>query len=257
MFFVIFVSLLRKKNISNNSAEQSFKRKLRRQFIVALALSLLFGLGWGVGMVATTSIPVVAVSYVLQAIFILLTSFQGILIFVMNCVRSSDAQNEWKRWIKIISCHKMDYEDYKKHLSGLVKYQHKGSAIPVSSTLPTKTSKSHLEGTLNGVSTLTNSTIETAMEVEKKDPSLGKQDLSVDKELPPHREDEDDDSTAGHDENITLTFQNPSYDCLDDLHLEAIEANSPAKVKIADVESDFEGTLCANNHASTQTEANA
>ena len=115
LFVCIFISLLRKKNVSN---QQSLPAKLRQQFIIALMLSLLFGLGWGVGMVATTSIPVVGVSLTLQAVFILLTSFQGLLIFVMNCVRLADARKEWKRWISIATCRRVTFEQHKKHTSG-------------------------------------------------------------------------------------------------------------------------------------------
>lgn len=86
------------------------RTKLKQQFVIALTLSLLFGLGWGVGLLATTSIPVVAVSYTLQAIFILLTGFQGLIIFIMNCVRSPDARYEWKRWVSIITCRRAEFE---------------------------------------------------------------------------------------------------------------------------------------------------
>ena len=91
--------------------------KLKQNFIIALTLSLLFGLGWGVGLIATNSIPVPAISYTLQAIFILLTSFQGLLIFIMHCVRSEDARKQWKIWVHIITCRKVSLEA-KKSISG-------------------------------------------------------------------------------------------------------------------------------------------
>jgi len=108
------VSLLRKKS---HKLEKATAMKLKQNFIIALTLSLLFGLGWGVGLVATTSIPVPAISYLLQAIFILLTSFQGLLIFIMHCVRSEDARKQWKIWVHIITCRKVSIET-KKSITG-------------------------------------------------------------------------------------------------------------------------------------------
>jgi len=74
-------------------------------------LSLLFGLGWGIGLIATTSIPNVGISATLQAAFILLTAFQGLLLFVMNCVRSEDARKVWVKWVYSITCERINLEN--------------------------------------------------------------------------------------------------------------------------------------------------
>ena len=82
------------------------KTRFKEQFIIALTLSLLFGLGWGIGFATTSSITSVPLSATLQAIFILLTGFQGLLIFIVQCARSEDARNVWKKWICTATCHK-------------------------------------------------------------------------------------------------------------------------------------------------------
>ena len=107
IFILIFVSLLRKRRNSEVGDKEDMKTRLRQQFIVALTLSLLFGLGWGVGFGSTSSITSVPLSATLQAIFILLTGFQGLFIFIMHCVRCEEARNVWKEWIFIITCHKV------------------------------------------------------------------------------------------------------------------------------------------------------
>ena len=58
------------------------------------------------GLAATSSGHVV-ISTALQALFVVLTSFQGLWIFLMHCVRSDEARKEWKRWVYVLSCQKI------------------------------------------------------------------------------------------------------------------------------------------------------
>ena len=78
--------------------------KVKQQFVIAVTLSLLFGLGWGFGLPATNSISNVPLRTILQVIFILLTGFQGVFVFIMQCLRSQEARKEWKRWFNMVSC---------------------------------------------------------------------------------------------------------------------------------------------------------
>ncbi len=114
IYVSIFWSLLRK---TSSKTERSAAAKLKQHFIIALTLSLLFGLGWGVGLAATSSIPVAELSYILQTVFVLLTSFQGLWIFMMNCVRSEEARRVWQSWVHVITCHKVSL-GAKKSTSG-------------------------------------------------------------------------------------------------------------------------------------------
>ena len=117
IFITIISSLLRKrKGMSGKSDLSKSKLKLRQLFIIALTLSLLFGLGWGIGFTITADIKHVPIATTLQALFIIFTSFQGLLIFFMHCVRSDDARNEWKKWFNVVTCHYSSdgYSSYKK-----------------------------------------------------------------------------------------------------------------------------------------------
>lgn len=209
IFILILVSLLRKKkNIGKaNSDKKAMIAKLKQQFIIALTLSLLFGLGWGIGFAATTSIPIAAISFTLQAIFIFLTGFQGLLIFIMHCMRSEDARKEWKVWVAIITCHRIDLVSRKKtkftSQSGTSgDFRNKRSTLSTagtdSGTLKKAVMKdmegSSVYSSKSASAAFSNSTLEAIEEAEKKDLSLKPEERDKYK-LYPHHEGED---SAGH-----------------------------------------------------------
>ena len=66
--------------------------------MIALGLSLLFGIGWAIGLLATSGVPE-AVRYPAEWIFTLVNAFLGVYLFVLYVVRSSEARSVWKRWI--------------------------------------------------------------------------------------------------------------------------------------------------------------
>ena len=214
IFILIFVSLLRKKSMKETTEQKGkvAKAKLKQNFIIALTLSLLFGLGWGVGFAATTSISIAPVSVTLQTIFILLTSFQGLFIFIMHCMRSEEARRTWKGWLYVITCHKVTVDRKMRKItsnsvttSGEPQYRRKApsnsygtlstSMKPDSDTLK-RIMKKELEDTLKrkkglessetyaNESTFMCTTLETIQECEKRDLSLSKEE----KMLLPHHE---------------------------------------------------------------------
>lgn len=114
LFLIVFISLLKKsfqkKEIQSVNEKLNTRRALlKRHFITAVCLSLLFGLGWGFGLLATNAIEVVVVRTIFQALFIFFVSLQGFMIFVLQCLRSSDARNEWKRWLMFLTCKKVTF----------------------------------------------------------------------------------------------------------------------------------------------------
>ena len=207
IFILILVSLLRKKkNIGKTKSEKkAMMAKLKQQFIIALTLSLLFGLGWGVGFAATTSIPIEAISFTLQAIFIILTGFQGLLIFIMHCLRSEDARKEWKAWISIVTCHRINLDSHKKmkftSQSGTSGESRKRSTLSTaasdSDTLRKAVMKDMERSAMysNKSAIYSNSSLETIEEAEKKDLSLTHDEKDKYK-LYPHQEEEEDGHTA-------------------------------------------------------------
>ena len=99
MFLVIIVSLLRKHFLSNVKSKKDAKTLFfHQQLIIAITLSVLFGLGWGIGLFATQDIHTnKTVRDILAALFVVFTAFHGLFIFIMQCLCSKDIRNSWKR----------------------------------------------------------------------------------------------------------------------------------------------------------------
>ena len=102
VFMMIMVSIIR-KNCQQSSPKGSVENpnstiSSRQQFIIAIVLSVLFGLGWGIGLLATEKINNTSVRDMFASLFIIITSFHGLLIFIFHCARSKDAREEWLKW---------------------------------------------------------------------------------------------------------------------------------------------------------------
>ena len=66
--------------------------------MIALGLSVLFGMGWAVGLLASSDLPD-AVRYPAEWIFTLATAFLGVYLFLLYVIRSPEARRLWKRWL--------------------------------------------------------------------------------------------------------------------------------------------------------------
>ena len=63
--------------------------------MIALGLSSLFGMGWAIGLLASSDLPD-AVRYPAEWIFTLATAFLGVYLFVLYVLRSQEARKFWK-----------------------------------------------------------------------------------------------------------------------------------------------------------------
>ena len=72
--------------------------KLKENFMIALGLSLLFGMGWAFGLLASSDLPP-AVHYPAEWTFTLMAAFLGVYLFVLYVLRSQEARKAWKRWL--------------------------------------------------------------------------------------------------------------------------------------------------------------
>lgn len=98
MFIIIIISLIKKGALKADNNKTS--TYIRHQIVVAIALSTLFGIGWGIGLFATSNAyKQKAVRDLFAALFVILTAFHGFFIFLMHCVRSTDVRKQWKRWL--------------------------------------------------------------------------------------------------------------------------------------------------------------
>lgn len=101
MFILIMVQLLKKRCQTKfkESYSEDKNVSLKQQLLIAVTLSILFGLGWGIGLPAAGQLyNTPGVRDTFAALFIILTAFQGLYVFIMHCIRSQEARKEWKRW---------------------------------------------------------------------------------------------------------------------------------------------------------------
>ena len=107
MFFIIFVSLIQRSFQSKDVKSKNDKLKksfVCQQLVIITTLSILFGLGWGIGLFATQDIHTnKTVQDLFAAFFVILTAFHGLFIFIMHCLRSKEVRYTWKQWVFIVT----------------------------------------------------------------------------------------------------------------------------------------------------------
>ena len=95
------ISLLKKSasNRFNEAKKKNRKAEAKQQCRVAFTVSVLFGLGWGFGPLATESITVAAIRIIFNSLFTFFTAFQGFFVFLLYVIMSPNARKVWKLWI--------------------------------------------------------------------------------------------------------------------------------------------------------------
>ena len=110
IFLIIVVSLvhrklsLKLKDVIIKKEKNSKSSFFRQQLIIAVTLSILFGLGWGLGLFVTEDIYTnKTVRDLVASLFVIFTGFHGLFIFITQCVRSKDARNVWKKVVSDVT----------------------------------------------------------------------------------------------------------------------------------------------------------
>ena len=99
MFIVILASVIKHKSQTNRQVRSKESTKVHRDnLIIALSLAVVFGLGWGFGLL-TTSSSIHGLTTTFQVIFSIFVGAQGVLLFLLHGVRNSDARGVWKGWL--------------------------------------------------------------------------------------------------------------------------------------------------------------
>ena len=98
IFILIFASLLCRPSVRKETCNNGNLRKLKENFMIALGLSLLFGMGWAIGLLATSDLPD-AVRYPAEWVFTLTTAILGVYLFILYIARSQESCELWKRWL--------------------------------------------------------------------------------------------------------------------------------------------------------------
>ena len=121
MFIVIMISICkhsRSLSAIKDKTKAEKTREIKNNFIIAMSLAVVLGLGWTLGLLAT-SFPSVEVTTTFQVLFSIFVGMQGVLIFGLHALRNSDARNVWKQWFALIG--------RKSHLKFLVSSNTTGS----------------------------------------------------------------------------------------------------------------------------------
>ena len=77
-------------------------KEVKRSLIIAVALATVFGLGWGLGLAATSS-SVEELTFAFQVVFTIFVGSQGVLLFLFHGIRSEDARKVWKEWFSKVT----------------------------------------------------------------------------------------------------------------------------------------------------------
>ena len=104
MFVIIVFSIFKQqRHMTSQTGNKDLEANFKKRLLLLVTLSLLFGLGWGIGLFATNSLPVQWLRFSFQIIFVVLTSFQGLLIFILYGIRLLKVRRVWLKWFYILS----------------------------------------------------------------------------------------------------------------------------------------------------------
>ena len=98
MFIIIIVNLIRRPNVQKEAAKGGNFKKLKENFWLTIGLSVLLGVSWIFGLLATAGLP----GYLripFDIVFTVLASLQGVFLFLLYCVRSPECRKLWKNWM--------------------------------------------------------------------------------------------------------------------------------------------------------------
>ena len=98
IFIIIISSMIRRTNLQKNIANGDKHKKLKENFWITVGLTILLGVSWVFGMLATAGLP----NYIripFDIVFTVLASLQGVFVFLFYCVRCPECRQLWKNWI--------------------------------------------------------------------------------------------------------------------------------------------------------------
>ena len=101
MFFLIITSICCRGLETDVKDTGSQIKAYKAKFTIAAILAVMFGLGWTLGL-AATSVPVKEFSLTFQILFSIFVGAQGVLIFFLHGVRNQDIRKLWKWWLIVL-----------------------------------------------------------------------------------------------------------------------------------------------------------
>ena len=111
MFVLIMISLCCRSQGAIIKDTHAKIKAYKTKFTIAAILAVMFGLGWTLGL-AATSVSVKEFSLTFQILFSIFVGAQGVLIFLLHGVRNQDIRKLWKNWFTTLGT--------KSHLSTIL-----------------------------------------------------------------------------------------------------------------------------------------
>jgi uncharacterized membrane protein YciS (DUF1049 family) len=112
MFVLIMASICsHTKGPVTDKKEGSKIKVVKTNFTIAATLAVVFGLGWALGLVAT-SLPVKELTFTFQILFSIFVGAQGLLLFLLHGVRNQDIRKAWIQCFSTIG--------HKSHLTSVI-----------------------------------------------------------------------------------------------------------------------------------------
>ncbi len=141
VFVAIMVSICKHfRNLQslNESSVCQQLRNFKKNLVIAMCLSVVLGLGWGLGLVSTSS-GLVELSFTFQVIFSIFVGSQGVLIFIIYGLRSTEFR---QTWIKLFSSCRSNTDNFVSSEKGSTNPRDNSSTVGVElssmNTLPSK-----------------------------------------------------------------------------------------------------------------------
>ena len=107
------------------------KQEGKKKVFIAIGLATVLGLGWGFGLLATSS-DFRGLTLAFQIIFSIFVGCQGLLLFVLHGLRSAEARKEWKLWFSTVSNKSVQLYTHAKSSSMMTLPRAKWSSNPTS-----------------------------------------------------------------------------------------------------------------------------
>ncbi len=103
MFVLIMISICGHTQAPVADKKKVSKTKdMQTHFTIAATLAVVFGLGWALGL-AATSLPVKELTLTFQILFSIFVGAQGVLLFLLHGVRNQDIRKTWIQCFTILS----------------------------------------------------------------------------------------------------------------------------------------------------------
>lgn len=113
LFIIIMISITRRTHRASKLSvkETSVLAQGRKLTLIAAGLSIVFGLGWGIGVIAliTSVVDADSIHFAFEVCFSILVGLHGLLIFLFHGVFSQEVREVWKSWLSRLPCISYQY----------------------------------------------------------------------------------------------------------------------------------------------------